>query len=52
MTELPDETKEELMSVLRHAAAAERSVIEFTTEDGELHAMDITDHVKELESEQ
>lgn len=53
MTGLPDETKEALTSVLQHAAGnEERCVIEFTTDDGELYAADITNHVNELESEQ
>ncbi len=49
MTDLPDETKETLMNVLSHAASMDRSVIEFTTTDGELYATEITDHVAELE---
>lgn len=49
MTDLPDETKETLIEVLSHAAGNDRSVIEFTTNDGTLYASEITDHVEELE---
>jgi len=49
MTKLPDETKETMMEVLRHAASQNRAVIEFTKDDGELHAKELTDHVTELE---
>lgn len=47
--DVPDETKETLLSILSHAASQDRSVIEFTRTDGEMHAKDITEHVKELE---
>lgn len=50
MTDLPDETKETLMEVLRHAASEEKAVIEFTKTDGTLYAKEITDHVSELEA--
>jgi hypothetical protein len=50
MVDLPDETKDTLLSVLSHAAANERAVVEFTNEDGTLYAKDITDHVAELEN--
>jgi len=49
MVDLPDETKETMMEVLRHAASQDRAVIEFTKDDGELHAKELTDHVSELE---
>jgi hypothetical protein len=48
---LPDETKDVLMDILRRAASQDRAVIEFKTRDGELHAMDITEHVEVLEDE-
>lgn len=49
MIELPDETKDTLMTVLRHAASQERAVVEFTQTDGSLYAKEITDHVEEME---
>jgi len=48
---LPQETKDVLMDILQRAASQDRTVIEFQTRDGELHAMDITDHVEALEDE-
>lgn len=47
--DLPDETKDTLLTVLQHASSKDRSVIEFTTNDGELFAKEITEHVSELE---
>lgn len=46
---LPQETKDVLMDILQRAASQDRAVIEFQKTDGELHAMDITDHVETLE---
>jgi hypothetical protein len=48
---LPPETKDILMDILRRAASQDRAVIEFKKRDGELHAMDITEHVAVLEDE-
>jgi hypothetical protein len=47
--DVPDETKETLLSILSHAASQDRSVIEFTTDDGTVHAKEITNHVEKLE---
>jgi len=47
--DVPDETKETLLSILSHAASQDRSVIEFKRVDGEIHAQEITDHVAKLE---
>ena len=48
---LPDETKETLLNILQVAASRERTVVEFRTEDGELSAIEITDHVETLENQ-
>ena len=49
MTTLSDEAKETLTEVLQHAASKEKSVIEFTNDDGVLRAKEITERVEELE---
>lgn len=48
---LPQETKDVLMDILQKAASQDRAVIEFKKRDGELHAMEITEHVEVLEEE-
>lgn len=52
MTELSDSAKETLTEVLQHAASKDKSVIEFTNDDGVLRAKEITEHVEVLENEQ
>ena len=51
VVDLPEETKDTLLQVLKHAAGNERAVIEFQKNDGELFAMEITEHVEELEAQ-
>lgn len=52
---LPPTVKQNLTEILSHAASQERTVIEFRTTETEQgarhlsHALDITDHVEELE---
>lgn len=52
---LPPTVKESLKSILSYAASKDRTVIEFRTSETESgrrhlsHALDITDHVDELE---
>lgn len=48
---LPDETKETLMAIMKHAASKDRTVIEFTVDDGALNAKEISEHVEVLENE-
>ena len=52
MTKLSEEVKETLLEVLQHAASKDKSVIEFTNDDGVLRAKEITEHVEILENEQ
>lgn len=49
--DLPEETKETLLSIMRHAASKDRTVVEFTVDDGALNAKEITEHLEVLESE-
>lgn len=49
--ELPQETKDTLLHVLSKAASQERTVIEFTLNDGELFGKEITKHVAALEED-
>lgn len=49
--DLPDDTKETLMAIMKHAASKDRTVIEFTVDDGALNAKEITEHLEVLESE-
>lgn len=49
--DLPDETKETLLSIMRHAASKDRTVVEFAVDEGALNAKEITEHVEVLESE-
>lgn len=50
--DLPQQTKDTLLDVLSKAAGQERSVIEFTLNDGELYGKEITEHVEILEENQ
>lgn len=44
--------KETLLNILRHAASKDRTIVEFTREDGELkYAKEITEHVEALEDQ-
>jgi hypothetical protein len=49
--ELSDDVKDTIMSVLRHAASQDRSVIEFRSDGENLTAAEITEHVETLESQ-
>lgn len=49
--DLPDETKETLMAIMKHAASKDRTVVEFTVDEGALNAKEITEHIEVLENE-
>lgn len=55
---LPPTFKNRLSEILGHAASQERTVIEFRTKETDsgrrylAHALEITDHVAEMEEEQ
>jgi hypothetical protein len=50
MTDFAD--RDTMVNLLKEASQRDRMVVEFQNRGGEIHAMDITDHVKVLEEKQ
>lgn len=51
MTDEPTFDRESIIHLLQTAYESERLVVEFRRKDGEIQALDITDHVTELEKQ-